>query len=67
MSDSLTSDGYTQPQSYGDILVLPTLLLLDIDPESLFQAQHRRQVLVELNSQGFCKNISNIAPRFYVF
>jgi hypothetical protein len=24
MSDSLTSDGYTQPQSYGDILVLPT-------------------------------------------
>jgi hypothetical protein len=24
MSDSLTSDGYTQPQSYGDIPVLPT-------------------------------------------
>jgi hypothetical protein len=28
MSDSLTSDGYTQPQSYGDILVLPTICLV---------------------------------------
>jgi hypothetical protein len=26
MSDSLISDGYTQPHSYGDIPVLPTFL-----------------------------------------
>jgi hypothetical protein len=25
MTDSLTSDGYTQPHSYGDIPVLPTV------------------------------------------
>jgi hypothetical protein len=47
--------------------VSPTLLLLDIDPKSLFQAQHRRQVPAELNSQGLCKNIPNVAPGFYVF
>jgi len=26
ISDSLTSDGYTQPHSYGDILVLLTVI-----------------------------------------
>jgi hypothetical protein len=30
MTDSLTSDGYTQPHSYGDIPVLPTSNTLDV-------------------------------------
>jgi hypothetical protein len=29
MTDSLTSDGYTQPHSYGDIPVLPTRVRVD--------------------------------------
>ena len=54
-------------QFIRDIPVSPTLLLLDIDPKSPFQSQHRRQVLVELSGEGFCQNIPDIAPRFYVF
>jgi hypothetical protein len=48
MSDSLTSDGYTQPHSYGDIPVLPTFLHLRrkrIHPYNIYYNEFNRVML----------------------